>query len=343
MKPILERKIDHIEICLRQDVEGRRGTGFGRYYFLHQALPEISLADVRLETTFLGRRVAAPILISGMTGGPELGAEINRNLAAAAQELGLPISVGSQRAALRHPETRSSFTVVREQAPDVPVFANLGAADLGVHFDAAQVADAVHMLDADGLFLHLNPLQEVIQGDRTAGFRGLAARLRQLAREADFPVLAKEVGCGISPQTARLLADCGVAAIDVSGVGGTSWAKIEALRSIDESQRRLGASFQDWGIPTEESLILCRAELPDLPLIASGGVRNGIDSAKALALSANLVAMALPLLAPATRSARAVVEVLRQHMEELRLAMFLIGAPDVETLRASRHLLAEVR
>ncbi len=343
MKPILERKIDHIALCLREDVEGGRRSGLERYYFLHQALPEIALTDVHLETTFLGQRIAAPILISGMTGGPERGTEINRNLAAAAQELGLPISVGSQRAALRHPETRESFAVVHREAPDVPVFANLGAADLGVRFDAAQVADAVRMLDADGVFLHLNPLQEAIQGGGTAGFRGLAGRIAALVQEADFPVLAKEVGCGISPQAARLLAEAGVAAIDVSGVGGTSWSKIEGLRAADPTQRRLGLRFRDWGIPTEESLILCRAELPGFPLIASGGMRSGIDSAKAMALSANLVAMALPLLAPATQSAQAVLDALHQHIEELRLAMFLIGARDVETLRGSRHLLEEVR
>ncbi len=342
MKGTRERKREHLEICLHESVEMERQTGFEHYRFLHEALPEIAPEDVDLRTAFLGHQLAMPFIIASMTGGAERGLRINRHLAAAANKLGIPMAVGSQRAALRHPEARESFAIVREEARDVPVYANLGATQLNRGCGLPELRQVVGMVDADGLFLHLNPLQEAIQEGGNTDYRNLAERIGDVIGALDRPVLVKEVGAGISPRTARLLADQGVAAIDVSGAGGTSWSRIEALRSEDPQRRALGLGFAEWGIPTAQSLVLCRAELPGMPLIASGGIRDGIVAAKALALGADLVGLALPLLAAADDSSEAVQEVLLRFARELRLAMFLVGARDLKELRWGQHLVAEL-
>ncbi len=340
---ISQRKLDHIAISLEQDVAmGRTPTGFDRWRFTHEALPELRPEDVDLGTTFLGHSLGAPLLISSMTGGPERGETINRHLGLAAQRLGLAMGVGSQRIIFERPAALASFAVVREVAPDVPLFGNLGAVQLNYGFDAARCAEAVRMIGADGLYLHLNALQEVVQPGGDTDFRGLLAKIGALTAAVDFPVLVKEVGCGISGATAARLAAAGVAAIDVSGAGGTSWAKIEAARASDPAQRSLGEVFGDWGIPTSTCLTSCRAALPAYPLIASGGVRTGLDAAKAIALGADMVAIAMPLLGPATRSAEETEAALRQIVAELRTAMFLLGVKDLATLKNSPHLLTEV-
>lgn len=340
---ISQRKLDHIAISLEQDVAmGRTPTGFERWRFTHEALPELHPADIDLGTEFLGRSLGAPLLISSMTGGPERGETINRNLALAAQRLGLAMGVGSQRILFERPDALASFGVVREVAPTVPLYGNLGAVQLNHGFDAARCAEAVRMIGADGLYLHLNPLQEIVQPGGDVDFRGLLAKIAALTAAVDFPVLVKEVGCGISGATATRLAAAGVAAVDVSGAGGTSWAKIEAARAGDPAQRSLGEVFGDWGIPTTTCLTSCRAALPGFPLIASGGVRTGIDVAKAIALGADVVAIAMPLLGPATRSAEETEAALRQILAELRTAMFLLGIKDVATLKNCPHLLTEV-
>lgn len=340
---ISQRKLDHIEISLGQDVSmPTNPTGFDRFRFTHEALPELRPEDVDLATTFLGHALGAPVLISSMTGGPERGETINRNLALAAQRLGLPMGVGSQRIVFERPEALRSFAVVREVAPDIALFGNIGAVQLNYGFDAAKCAEAVRLIGADGLYLHLNALQEVVQPGGDTDFRGVLAKIADLAEAVDFPILVKEVGCGIGAGTATRLAHAGVAAIDVSGAGGTSWAKIEAARASDPAQRSLGEVFGDWGIPTAESLVACRRVLPGHPLVASGGIRTGLDVAKALALGADVVAIAMPLLGPATRSAEETETALRQILAELRTAMFLLGVKDVATLKASPHLLTEV-
>lgn len=339
---IAQRKIDHIAISLEQDVAMRVPTGFDRWRFTHEALPEIRPEDVSLTTKFLGRDVGAPILISSMTGGAEQGETINRNLARAAQALGLAMGVGSQRIIFERPEALTSFAVVREVAPDILLLGNVGAVQLNYGFDVARCAEAVRLIGADALYLHLNALQEIVQPGGDTDFRGLEAKIADLVRALNVPVLVKEVGCGIAASTALRLAAVGVAAIDVSGAGGTSWAKIESARAADPAQRTLGEVFGDWGIPTAESLLACREVLPTLPLVASGGVRTGLDAAKAIALGADMVAFAMPLLGPATRSAAETEAALRQILSELRTAMFLLGVPDIQTLRHSRHLLREV-
>lgn len=339
MSEIKKRKQDHIAISLKEDVAMSRPTGFDQFYFKHQALPEIALASITLETQFLGHSLQAPILISSMTGGNEQALTINRHLAEAAQALALPMGVGSQRIIFEHPEARESFQMARKAAPDIPIFGNLGAVQLNLGIGVEEIKEAVDLIKGNGLFLHLNPLQEAIQPGGDTNFSGLLTKIGELTKKVNFPILVKEVGCGIAPELARLLAKKGVSAIDVSGAGGTSWASIEAHRAADPKMRRLGEVFRNWGIPTVESLISCREALPSFPLIASGGIRNGLDVAKALVLGADLVAFAMPLLEPATRSAEAVIEAVTQLMDELRVAMFLIGAQTIPALKEKRALL----
>lgn len=341
MADIAQRKKDHIKISLHEDVAMRRPTGFERYAFVHQALPEIAFEDVSLATSFLGHAIKAPILVSSMTGGAIQGEVVNRHLAEAARTLGLPMAVGSERILFEHPELRPTFEAVRHVAPDIVLFGNLGAVQLNYGFDTAKVREAVSIIGADGLFFHLNPLQEVIQPGGDTNFRHLTEKIGRIAKDVDFPILVKEVGCGIDPDLAVKLAGEGVSAIDVSGAGGTSWAKIEALRTSDLARRTLGDVFGDWGLPTVDSLIGCRSALGDFPLIASGGIRTGLDMAKAIVLGADLVGVAMPLLGPATRSTDETVAALNALMDELRVAMFLVGARDLAALRARRPLLRE--
>lgn len=316
----------------------RRSTGLERFRFQHQALPELNLREVDPGVDFLGWHLRVPLLISSMTGGTAEARTINENLARAAQAGGAAMAVGSQRIAIHDPSCWDSFRVVREAAPEIALFGNIGAVQLNYGLGPADVRELVQGLGADGIFLHLNPLQEAIQEEGDTDFRGLLDKIGQVTRSVSFPVLVKEVGAGIDVALAVSLARQGVAAIDVSGAGGTSWARIEGLRAGDPRRQRLGTIFRDWGIPTAESLIACRARLPDYPLIASGGIRNGLEVAKALALGANLVGIAGPLLKAARESADAVVQLLESLSLELRVAMFASGAGDVQTLRRDDRL-----
>ncbi|HMA38072.1 MAG TPA: type 2 isopentenyl-diphosphate Delta-isomerase [Chloroflexia bacterium] len=340
---IEQRKQDHIRICLEEDVQGEGLTaGFGGYRFLHQALPELDLDAVDCRLTLWGRPLGAPLLISSMTGGTERAADINRNLATAAETLGLAIGVGSQRAALLHPELAATYQV-RTWAPTALVFANIGAVQLNYGWDVAECRRAIAMIGADALILHLNPLQEAVQPGGDTRFGGLAARIAAVcqALAADgVPVIAKEVGWGMAPETARRLWDAGVAAIDVAGAGGTSWSQVEAHRAPTPALRRVAEAFRGWGIPTAESLRLVRAA--GIPagrhLFASGGLRSGIDLAKALALGATLGGLARPFLEAAAVSDEATIAAGRQLIAELRISMFCIGAADLAALRSTPYL-----
>ena len=327
-----KRKKEHLELCLdTESVSSPSSTGLEAYRFVHNALPELDIGEIDVGTTFLGKRLKAPILISSMTGGFDLARKVNRNLAAAAQALGLAMGVGSQRVAIEEPSAASSFQV-RDVAPDILLFGNLGAVQLNYGYGIEQCRRAVTMIGADGLIFHLNVLQEAVQPEGNRNFKGLTRKIAAVCRELDVPVVAKEVGNGISVDVATRLQRAGVKAIDVAGKGGTSWSAVEAQRAA-KSGGRADAAFADWGIPTEEALIGVRKALPDIPLIASGGIRTGVDMAKCIALGANLAALGQPLLAAALESADKVVESLSVAIHELKVSMLCVGATNLSDLR----------
>lgn len=331
-----KRKSEHLKICLEKDVSSAVTTGLERYRLIHEALPEISLAEVDLSVEFLGRRLQAPILISAMTGGAAEAHEINRRLARAAQEFGLAMALGSQRAALENPALTSTYHV-RDVAPDIPLLANIGAVQLNEGYDVETCRRAVESVGADALVLHLNPLQEALQPEGDTNFRGLAAKIETLCQNLSVPVLVKEVGYGLSLKTAQRLRQAGVWGLDIAGAGGTSWSKVEAYRARTAEEAQVAAAFTDWGIPTAEALVMLRTAWPDWPLIASGGIRNGVEAAICLALGANLVGMARPLLQAAAESPEALASRLRVFLRQLRIAMFCTGARTVADLNPT-HL-----
>ncbi|NWF79186.1 MAG: type 2 isopentenyl-diphosphate Delta-isomerase [Chloroflexi bacterium] len=328
------RKIDHIRIVLGEDVAAKGvHTGFGAYRLPHTALPELDLAEVDTRTHFLGKVISAPLLISSMTGGASVAERINLALAEAAEHLGLPMGVGSQRAAVVDARLAPTYQV-RRVAPRIPLLANLGAVQLNYGFGVDQCRRAVEMIEADALILHLNPLQEAVQPEGNTNFKGLLARIEQVCRALEVPVVVKEVGNGIGAHDARRLYECGVRVIDVAGAGGTSWSEVERFRQPDELGRRVAGAFADWGIPTSECIREVRAALPDVTIIGSGGVRSGVDVAKAIALGADLAGTARPALSSAIdeRGVEAVVEGLTAFMRELRVAMFCAGCASLADL-----------
>jgi isopentenyl-diphosphate delta-isomerase len=325
------RKTDHIRINLEKDVDSSLTTGLERYRFVHQALPEIDLAEIDLAQELFGRRVAAPLLISSMTGGTPQAGEINRRLAETAQAFGLAMGVGSQRAALEDDRLRDTFQV-RRYAPDVLLLANLGAVQLNYGYGLAQCQRAVEMLEADGLILHLNSMQEAIQPEGDTRFRGLTGKIAAVCRGLGAPVIVKEVGWGISERVAQQLLEAGVAGIDVAGAGGTSWTQVEMHRLEDGSQRRIAAAFRGWGIPTSESIRLVRSVDAKVPVFASGGLRDGVDVAKGIALGAQLGGMAGPFLKAAAESDAAALSLAGEVIQELRICMFGVGAGDLHAL-----------
>lgn len=327
-----KRKKEHLEICLDTDsVTSASGTGLSRYRFVHNALPELDIDKIDLSTTFLGKRLQAPILISSMTGGFDLARKVNRNLAAAAQSLGLAMGVGSQRVAIEEPSAAVSFEV-RDVAPDILLFGNLGAVQLNYGYTVEHCRRAVSMIGADALILHLNVLQEAVQPEGNRNFKGLGGKIAAVCRELEVPVIAKEVGNGISADAATRLQRAGVKAIDVAGHGGTSWSSVEAQRAVKQGKRP-DTAFADWGIPTEEALVSVRQALPDIQLIASGGIRSGVDIAKAIALGADLGAFGQPLLAAALESSAKVVEFIAGVIHELKVSMLCVGAANLTALR----------
>ncbi len=328
------RKADHIRINLEEDVRSGLTTGLERYRFTHQALPELNLAEVDTRVTWFGKTLAAPLLISSMTGGTESAAAINCTLAAAAQAAGIAMGLGSQRAAVENPALAGTFQV-RDVAPDILLFANLGAVQFNYGYGVDQCRRAVDMIRADALILHLNALQEAVQPEGDANFSGLLKKIEAVCRALPVPVIAKEVGWGISEQAAASLAAAGVAAIDVAGAGGTSWSQVEMHRAQTETQKRVAAAFIDWGIPTAEAIQNVRRAAPHLPVIASGGLRDGIDAAKCVALGAGLCGLAGPLLKAAAASVEAANEAVAELARELRIAMFAAGAGSIAQLQAT--------
>jgi isopentenyl-diphosphate delta-isomerase len=329
--PTSSRKDDHIRINLNQDVRSGRTTGLEDFHFPHQALPELNLEEIRLDLTLFGKQLSAPLLISSMTGGTKNAREINHNLAEAAQAAGIPMGVGSQRAALEDPTLAETYQV-RKFAPDILLFANLGAVQLNYGLTPDDCRKAVEMIEADALILHLNPLQEAVMADGNWDFSGLAEKIGQVCRQLEVPVIVKEVGWGISHQTALLLREAGVAALDVAGAGGTSWTEVEMHRAGSEAERQIAATFLNWGIPTAESIQMVKRALPEMMIFASGGIRSGLDIAKCLALGATLGGMAGPFLKAAADSSQQVIEDIERVKREIQITMFAAGAVDLKSL-----------
>ena len=333
--PVQRRKAEHLRINLEQDVASARTTGLERLTFSHESLPEISLDEVDTALELFGRRLKAPLLVSSMTGGTPEAARINQRLARAAAAAGIALGVGSQRAAIEKPELAASFRV-RRYAPDILLFANLGAVQLNYGYGLEECLRAVQMIEADALILHLNPLQEALQVGGNTDFGGLGRKIEQICRGVGVPVVVKEVGWGISERTAKLLSEAGVAAIDVAGAGGTSWSQVEMHRAPDEFMRQLAGSFVAWGIPTADSILMARRAAPGVQIFASGGLRDGIDVAKCIALGATLGGIAGPLLKAAASSGEQASAAIRLLTEQLRVTMFAIGAPNLESLGGAR-------
>jgi isopentenyl-diphosphate delta-isomerase len=327
--PINQRKTDHIKINLEQDVRSALTTGLENYRFVHEALPELNLD--RLDTTvqLFGRRLAAPILISSMTGGTAEAETINLRLAEAAQEMKIAMGVGSQRVAIENPEQARTFQV-RRVAPDILLFANLGAVQLNYGYTIDHCRRAVDMIQADALILHLNPLQEAVQDTGDTNFAGLAKKIEEVCKKLEAPVIAKEVGWGVSERTAKLLADCGVSAIDVAGAGGTSWSQVEMHRAPDEFTRQLAATFVGWGIPTADSILNVKRAVPEMTVFASGGIKDGLDIAKCIALGATVGGMAGGFLKAAAVSTGKVIELMKLTKRQLEVTMFAAGVGALE-------------
>lgn len=331
----VSRKSEHVRIVLDEDVAAKGVyTGFAAYRLPHEALPELDLDAIDTTTTFLGKPMQAPLLISSMTGGAHDVARINMALAEAAEALGLAMGVGSQRSAIRDASLAYTYQV-RRVAPSIPLLANLGAVQLNNGFGVDECRRAVDMIEADALILHLNALQEAVQPEGNTNFAGLLRRIEEVCSKLEVPVIAKEVGNGIGARSARRLVEAGVWGIDVAGAGGTSWSEVERYRHRDGIGAQVAGAFAGWGIPTTEAIRQVRAALPDIPLIGSGGVRSGVDIAKAIALGADLAGTAKPALKPAVdeRGAAAVYEGLQGYVKELRIAMFCSGCGNLQALR----------
>lgn len=322
-----DRKAEHLRLAMEEGMQAGRRY-FDDWRLRHVAMPDLSFEEIDLEVEFLGRRLSAPVLISGMTGGTEEAARLNRRLARAAESAGVALGVGSQRAAIEDPSQEPTFRV-REWAPSVPVLANLGAVQLNYGFGIEECRRAVEMVEADGLVFHLNVLQEAIQPEGDTDFRHLLSGMTEVAGKLEVPVAVKEIGCGISGEVGRRLREAGIRIVDAAGVGGTSWARIEARRADELS---LGELFADWGIPTPEA-IRELAAVEGLTVIGSGGVRSGLDAAKAVALGANLVGLAKPFLEAAMESAAAVEERIARLCREMKVAMLCTGSPTVSRLQ----------
>ncbi|MEM3640729.1 MAG: type 2 isopentenyl-diphosphate Delta-isomerase [Candidatus Bathyarchaeia archaeon] len=330
-----KRKLDHIRIATSRNVQARKTTtGFEEIYFVHRALPEVDKEKIGLSTTVFNHKFAAPIMVSAITGGTPEAEKINATIATVVEKLGLGMGVGSQRAALEDEGLSKTFAIVRKKAPTAFLVANIGGVQLAQEYSTRDARKAVEMIDADALAVHLNPLQEVVQPEGETSFKGVLEKIGEIAKELDRPVIVKETGAGIASEEAKKLEAIGVKGIDVSGAGGTSFAAVEYFRAegVENAfQSKLGETFWDWGIPTAISLIEV-VQTVHIPVIASGGVRNGLDAAKALSLGASLVSLAQPVLEAAIKGEKETEKLLSLLIEELRNTMFLVGAENPQQL-----------
>lgn len=335
-KETRKRKAEHIKISLNMNTQAKKTTtGFEDIHLIHNALPQISKEKIDLKTTVFNHKFAAPIIVGAITGGTHEATKINATIAAAVEELGLGMGVGSQRVAIEDKKLEETFRITRKKAPTAFLIANIGGVQFAHGYGVNEAKKAIEMIDADAIAIHLNPLQEAIQPEGQTHFEGVLEKIRQIAEELDKPVIAKETGAGISAEDAAKLEEASVDGIDVSGAGGTSFAAIEYYRARKQqggSQRELGQVFWDWGIPTATSLIEVLHTVK-IPVIASGGIRSGVEVAKALALGASLASLSQPILKEAVKGVKETKDVLLMLMEELKTTMFLVGASSVHNLR----------
>lgn len=329
------RKFEHIRINLEEDVRSGITTGLENYRFRHCGLPEIDLEEVDTSVEFFGKTIALPILVSSMTGGTEDAYRINQNLAMNAEKFNLAMGVGSQRVGLEDQATMQTFKV-RDFAPNILLLANLGAIQLNYGYSIEHCQRAIDAIGADALVLHLNPLQEALMEEGDTNFSGLLKKIESVCRMLDAPVIVKEVGWGISADIARQLADVGVKAIDVAGAGGTSWSEVEKYRMKSDLNREIASAFKDWGIPTAVCIEEIHSSMPEIPLIASGGLKNGIDIAKCIALGAQMGGMARQLLLAAAESAEALDKRITVYQRQLVVTMFAVGALSIRGLQDNK-------
>ncbi len=327
-----QRKEEHIRINLEENVQfPRLTTGLERYYFMHEALPELNFADIDTRVNFLGQSLASPLFVSSMTGGTHMAAQINFTLAEAAQTLNIAMGVGSQRAAIED-ETLAATFQLRSVAPNLMLFANMGAVQLNYGYGVDHCRRAIEMIEANALILHFNVLQEAVQPEGDDNFAGLLDRVADVCAKVGVPVIAKEVGWGFSSKAAKQLVAAGVSALDVAGAGGTSWSEVEYHRAPDAFHARVARSFADWGISTADSVQYVKQAAPHIPILASGGLRDGIDIAKCVALGATLTGMAGPFLKAAVQSVDTVLDFAHEMNTQLKIAMLCAGAGDIQAL-----------
>ncbi|MBP7213621.1 MAG: type 2 isopentenyl-diphosphate Delta-isomerase [Anaerolineaceae bacterium] len=330
---ISKRKDEHLRICLEEDVSSTVSNGFDELHLKLQSLPEIDFKSINLSTEVFGKQLDAPLLISSMTGGSGKTKHFNQIFAQAANQFNIAMGVGSQRAALLHEGLSETYSIVRKEAPNALLIANLGVSDLNYGFGLAECQRAVDMLEADALFLHINALQECLQPEGNTDFSNLLSKIEQICSKISVPVIAKEVGCGIDRQTAKALVDVGIKGIDVAGLGGTSWAAVEMYRQTDPLKRELCQSYRTWGLPTAKALEDI-ANLPeDIVKISSGGLRNGLDLAKSIAMGANLGGFATKFIHSANDGYESLHNTIKLILEELKLALFLTGSSKLQALK----------
>jgi isopentenyl-diphosphate Delta-isomerase len=339
-KVLSGRKADHLRICLTEDVRSGMTNGLEKYRFTHQALPEMDFQEISTEVSFLEKQVKLPILISSITGGTKQAGQINIHLAKAAEYHQICFALGSLRAAVENPESAKTYKI-RKVAPTTVVYANLGAVQLNYGFGIEECKKIVELVQADGLVLHLNPLQEVLQPEGDNNFSGLLNKIELICNSIQVPVIVKEVGWGISKKIAKQLHQAGVKAIDVAGAGGTSWSQVEMFRARHTMYSEAAEAFRDWGLTTAESIIQTRSISKKLRIIASGGIRNGVEIAKCIALGADLVGLAKPFLGPAMVSSEEVVRTIDVLALQFRAAMFVAGKYNIAQL--ARTKLLEIR
>lgn len=330
---INKRKTEHIRLCLTENVEGvNKTTGLEGITFIHNALPEIDFNDIKMDTTFLSKKLQAPFLVSSMTGGSELATTINVNLAKAAESQGWAFALGSTRALLESSLHKESF-LIRKHAPSIPLIANLGAVQLNYGYGIDACRKIVEQTEADALVLHLNSLQEVVQDEGDLNFKELLPKIETVCQSLEVPVGVKEVGFGIEGTVAKKLFEAGISYIDVAGAGGTSWSQVEKLRSEDPLRKAAAEAFNNWGIPTKDCIVSVKSEVPNVPVVASGGMKTGVDAAKAITIGADVIGFARQLLQAATESVEAVIRKMEQIEFELKMTMFGIGAKTLHELK----------